>query len=626
MTQLKSVSKVYNSTMTMKTASTALITAYFVVASFSYSPVRCAEKIQPNFDNLTTTLHCPPGFVPQSNSCVCADWPSGMITCDELSKTASMQIGYCMTYDNERGEVRAGACPQSNYQKDFHGFYYPLPTEISNLTDYMCSQFHSEGLLCGKCKDDFSAPPLYYIVNFQCVNCNSTSYGWFRFLVVSHIPNTILLTLVVIFSISTVSGPVNAFIYFSQITTDYYSISAIQNVLRAQGGATYSNTVTQIFSGFYLLFNSDFFPSLIRSFCLVKHLSIFQATALKYVAAIIPLLFILVLYVCIQLHAHNFRLLVWCWKPFHKHMVKVRKSVDLKTSVIDAFATFILLSYAKILAVSHFLLKPANLYDGYGEKVRTVVAYYDGSINYFHKEHLPFAIPAVVIPILLAILPVLLLLYPISALQKCLTRCKMNSQALRAFIETFQGCFKDGTDGTKDCRYFAGLYFLLRIISLLLSFASIEVYIATSALLYQFIAVLVAVIQPYRRHFNNIVDPTIFTILGAVYSLSLCHVVIIFLRGETSPALLYAVDVLFTLPLLYLILYLTCWVISRKTNCYQRLKISRLLQSCFSHGAREDFDAATPHRLLHPGEYEVYQMKEYKEPVKEHNASVYGSI
>ena len=57
---------------------------------------------------VTATLSCPPGFVPQGNSCVCADWPDGIITCDEDSLNASILIGYCMTYDNETEEVRAG--------------------------------------------------------------------------------------------------------------------------------------------------------------------------------------------------------------------------------------------------------------------------------------------------------------------------------------------------------------------------------------------------------------------------------------------------------------------------------------------------------------------------------------
>ena len=35
---------------------------------------------------------------------------------------------------------------------------------------------------------------------------------------------------------------------------------------------------------------------------------------------------------------------------------------------------------------------------------------------------------------------------------------------LHAFMDAFQGCYKDGTNGTRDCRYFAGLQLVLRLL------------------------------------------------------------------------------------------------------------------------------------------------------------------
>ena len=78
-------------------------------------------------DSIVTALSCPPGFVSKGNSCACGDWPDRMVVCDNDSLTASIIVGFCMTYDNETGEVRAGACPQGNFRSDLHMFYYPLP-------------------------------------------------------------------------------------------------------------------------------------------------------------------------------------------------------------------------------------------------------------------------------------------------------------------------------------------------------------------------------------------------------------------------------------------------------------------------------------------------------------------
>jgi hypothetical protein len=48
-----------------------------------------------------------------------------------------------------------------------------------------------------------------------------------------------------------------------------------------------------------------------------------------------------------------------------------------------------------------------------------------------------------------------------------LSICKLRSHALQIFIaiDAFQGHYKDGTEpGTRDCRWFAGIYFLGRIL------------------------------------------------------------------------------------------------------------------------------------------------------------------
>jgi len=62
-------------------------------------------------------------------------------------------------------------------------------------------------------------------------------------------------------------------------------------------------------------------------------------------------------YVCIKLHDNIFKAVVWLWKPFHRHFVHFRRSWDPKASIVNAFTTFLLLSFSKILFVSFTLLK-----------------------------------------------------------------------------------------------------------------------------------------------------------------------------------------------------------------------------------------------------------------------------
>ena len=571
----------------------------FLAVSHTTAVVVYDEEVSAS-DSIVTVLSCPPGFVSQGNSCACGDWPDRMVVCDNDSLTASIIMGFCMTYDNETGEVRAGACPQGNFRSDLHMFYYPLPRDIHNLTQYMCGPFNSDGLLCGQCKEGFAVSALDYIMTFRCMRCSDSThlYDWLQFVALTFLQLTIVLVIVVVFSINVASGSANEFIFFGQVTTGYISVFAMQSALRAQDGTAFPRvSMTLIVHEFYDICDLQLLHYVVPSFCLSKHFTLLHMVALQYATAVYPILLLVLICVCIRLHDNNCKPIVCFWKPFHRYFVCLRRSVNIRTSVIDAFASFILLSYTNFLLISHLLLKSSYLYNGDGRKLDTVVMYYDGSTRYFHSDHIPFATVTIAVLVFLAVFPLLLLLYPMSSFQKCLTRCKVNSLSLRIFVETFQGCYKDGTNETRDCRYFAGLYFVLRIVDVLLCFASIQVYLIASVLLYQFTAVVFAFVRPYKKLVNNIIDCITFSVMAVIYTLISFHGLAVFLTGKPLVSLLWAVDILFALPLLYMILYLAFWVLNKKTNCTQKLR--RL--ACFqrlTETPSDTFDATIPYRLL----------------------------
>jgi len=81
-----------------------------------------------------------------------------------------------------------------------------------------------------------------------------------------------------------------------------------------------------------------------------------QLMALEYVTAIFPLLTVVLVYTCIELHGRNCRLIVFLWGPFHFCIARFRKTWDLKASAIGAFASFVVLSYTKFTFASYNLL------------------------------------------------------------------------------------------------------------------------------------------------------------------------------------------------------------------------------------------------------------------------------
>ena len=84
---------------------------------------------------------------------------------------------------------------------------------------------------------------------------------------------------------------------------------------------------------------------------------------IDYSIAFYPLALIIIAYILIELHAHNFRVIVWIWRPFHRCFACFRQQWNIRTSIIDAFATFLILSNIMLLSVSFDLLTPTLVYD-----------------------------------------------------------------------------------------------------------------------------------------------------------------------------------------------------------------------------------------------------------------------
>ena len=121
-------------------------------------------------------------------------------------------------------------------------------------------------------------------------------------------------------------------------------------------------------------------------------MSTLHTLALEYVVAIYPLVLTAVIYLCIQMHDRGVRLMVCVWRPFHVCFARFRRKWDPKGSVIHAFATFLLLSYSKLLTVSYSLLGATELYNNRGERVGPVILYNNASAEYFSRQHLSFAL------------------------------------------------------------------------------------------------------------------------------------------------------------------------------------------------------------------------------------------
>ena len=139
--------------------------------------------------------------------------------------------------------------------------------------------------------------------------------------------------------------------------------------------------------------------------------------------------------------------------------------------------------------------------------------YIDASIKYFQSDHLLYALPALVFSATLVVIPLMLLfLYPLNCFQKCLNNCKWRCIALHTFADAFHGCYKNGTNGTRDYRWFAGLHLLMRFVlvvsyDLTLYNAVLGVFMLLCVLFYM---AALSILQPYKNDIHLKLDLTLF--------------------------------------------------------------------------------------------------------------------
>ena len=169
---------------------------------------------------------CPPWFIPQEIAgdnttveCVCGPQTNGIV-CNPWPKTCntSLLFHYCITYNPVKRTQAVGIC----FFESKSEFKTMLPSNVSELNDFMCGYFNRGGQLCGACKKGYGPALLTY--DLQCAKCSSQNYGWALYLLVGFLPITLFYLIIVMFQVSATSGPLNAFIFSAQIIT-----TAIEN-------------------------------------------------------------------------------------------------------------------------------------------------------------------------------------------------------------------------------------------------------------------------------------------------------------------------------------------------------------------------------------------------------------
>ena len=531
----------------------------------------------------TTDDHCP--VWSSQDSCECnSGHYSHIITCTHGGNSSRLQIlnCHCIWYDESAGETIISSCSHTCYTNIIGSVYYEVD-RTDNYTEFnrrMCSgdyfglDLHrrAHSMLCGKCDNGYGIPVYSYQYS-ECIPCPSHWYDYFVYFAMAFGPLTVFYITIITFRISVTSGNLNGYVFFSQVITSPLYMKLFTSALHTKEHFNHNGMPIKIIYTLYSIWNLDFFRLLYKPICLYSHSSAQHVISMDYLIAIYPMFLIAVTYGFVVLHERDYRLLVYLWKPFHKFFARFRSQWNIKTSLVHAFSTFMLLSYVKTLTVSFDLLLLTSTY-GSQSMERKPHYYYDPTVILTSGNFSAFVVLSIVLVLLCAVPLVLLLAYPC----RCFHRnCNITNAKFHIFMDAFTGCYRQEP---AYCRAFAGIYLLLRIVltgvfELTLSL----IYMPVVSMLIMFAAILFAVACPNKKRSHNIAD-VIFLIYLAICFNCQSQVHISELYNDKSSLFVYIFVSLLGIPILYptfltlkfllspsLVRGITAWC---KCKCYQR--------------------------------------------------------
>ena len=468
---------------------------------------------------------------------------------------------------------------------------------ISDINDFICGSLNRTGLLCSRCMDGLGVVTLSH--DRGCSECWNSFQGWALYVFLILFPPTLFFFVVLLFQIKVTSAEMNFFIFSAHFIS--FCINQASQY-KPTGLLYYLSLALTTFYGFWKL---DFFHYV--HICVSDKLTQMHVLALDYIPALYPLLLIVLTYISIELHDRDYKVFVWLWKPFSICFarVKILRNLNPKASVIHIFAAFLLLSYSKLLFVSFSLMNYTIIYNNTGDQFGPRRVYYNATLSYLSSEHIPFFVLALCILVIIVVpFTLLVLLYPMRWFQRCICSGR-GAHALHTFADIFHGCYKNGTNGTHDYRYFAGFYLIFCFVFMLGFIFYIHNYVLViGSMLGTVASLLFALLRPYRNNWFNILDCCSFALLAFRIQL-IVYMQYVFNIPDTI-FIGYAL-----LPFLYFIVYsayrliLYTGVLFQRCRCYQRLRCPR--------DDAENNDYVLPHRLDDPSDYTAVPSTREKE-------------
>ena len=419
----------------------------WLLASFATLPV------------LASNTRCPTWhfYNNSTGQCECGFW----LHCSCGGNQVEIEKSVCVTSSEQEHDYYVGKCPFRHHFNNTNRKFSELPTNASELDEVMCGPYNRKGLLCGECKEGYG--PAVYSMNLKCANC-SEEFTIYFYLLLQFVPTLLIFTCLVVFRFNITSGPLLGYVLFCQISIGvahrhHFPYEFIKSNISAplEQLLLFSVTVSQFWS-------LQYFKAIIPPICISEKLTSIHVHMLNFIPATFPFILVIVSCILMELHARNYRIVVFLWKPFSNILSKTNITVNASNAVFHAFATCILLSNVSVLLAMYRLVDFTHVFNSKGV-IKRCVLYIDPTVECFSHQCISYILIAAVPFISISVIPsVLLCLYPTKVYRYLSRYLSTRKQlAITAFAEALHSCFKDGLNGYHDYRALAGatLFILL---------------------------------------------------------------------------------------------------------------------------------------------------------------------
>ena len=364
---------------------------------------------------------CPLWHVEQKGKCMCISTLRKHIECNR--DTLLLYNNLCLTWNNQTDSLYASYCL---YIPIDHGWCktnrYEISTSLTGpeLNRWMCGRLNRQGAHCKQCISSYG--PAALSDGVSCADCSKHKYWWILNLLLQVLCLTIMFVVITVLQIKGTASPWNIIITYSQLTVNalMYNVH-LRSLIECYVGKRVNTALITILG----VSNLDFLRLVIPPLCISSSLKAINTLFFDYIIALYPILMTILVYALIELHDHNCKIVVILSLPLRKFYRCCQGRWDPKQSILSTFATFLLLSYSKLLFVSCNFLFAVQSYNSTGNLVPdSTILLYDPNFPYFKPKHVPYIIIALsVITVFIFLPPLLLLLYPTRLFKRLLTCC-----------------------------------------------------------------------------------------------------------------------------------------------------------------------------------------------------------